>query len=253
MITQMRIQIWLNKMTYKVWPFALRGELFRMLYQNYPELHSQQPKPFAIGRVIQQGQSVHWELNVLNPRWLEVFTQYLVLGRPVGFEGEVQGRITLVQVMQQHTFEGLLTQPWPQQLELTFETTTAVSSGGMDWDRPVPALLWHGLSERWNLLAQQMQQELEAGAPMQTPPGLKDWVSSHLMCLNYKIRPSVMKLGGQNQLKGFVGKANYGFRGTMSSEVHQDYARWVNALAHYATFAGVGVKTVYGCGVVRLG
>jgi len=132
-------------------------------------------------------------------------------------------------------FDGALASPPPEVLELEFASPTTFRSGGHNLPLPVPVLVWRSLVQRWNRFSPiqlgEFQRVLEEGVRVQ----------------RYVLRTHHLNAGGHGEV-GFTGRVAFDLRGVRDPLVR----RAAGALAHFALYAGVGAKTVFGFGQARL-
>ncbi len=133
-------------------------------------------------------------------------------------------------------------EPLPE-VTLSFVTPTAFSFGDKPWGRmtvvlPIPALVFNNLARAWNALAppdfhvdrEALRAYLEDNAIVKRVHWLKT------MMLQFHKSPQV----------GFVGRVTFGLMGDDDRVKSQ-----INALADFAFYAGVGMKTSMGMGQCR--
>ncbi len=142
------------------------------------------------------------------------------------------------------TFEGLLAEARDSRIvPLRFQSLTAFSLGrepdvGPRCEiLPVPLLVFDSLLQRWNLCAPQ---------PLAERRAWREWVAEHVVVRQYQLKSEMWRFRKHVQI-GFVGDCSFEARGKSVDEVRQ-----LNALAAFAFYAGVGMKTTMGMGQCRL-
>lgn len=133
------------------------------------------------------------------------------------------------------TWQELWDLPPARTVGFVFCTPTTFRQGDLHLPLPVPALIFRGLWEVWNLYA---------------PKGIAlsvETLERGLALSSFGIR-SAYVFDGHAKIPGFVGQAAIRFvRGLGEEE-----ARALRALAGFAFFSGVGRKTTHGMGLVRV-
>ncbi|MBC7098300.1 CRISPR system precrRNA processing endoribonuclease RAMP protein Cas6 [Candidatus Bipolaricaulota bacterium] len=122
-----------------------------------------------------------------------------------------------------------------KEVELVFATPTAFRAGDLDLPLPVPRLVFSGLLRKWNAFSP---------LPLEIP---LEEVERKVALSQADLRTKGF-FDGRSHIVGFVGRARFrALRGSSPQLV-----RAMNALARFATFAGVGRKTTHGMGLVRV-
>ena len=130
-----------------------------------------------------------------------------------------------------------------RKISLQFASPTGFSFGQKDWGRhivvlPQPQLVFASLLRSWNLLAPP-----ELGFP---PDPLTAYLEEDVVVKRLTdIRTRMLSFGRSPQI-GFTGQVTFGLMRDDPSIVRQ-----LNALADFAFYAGVGMKTAMGMGQVR--
>ena len=101
---------------------------------------------------------------------------------------------------------------------------------------PDPVLVFDSLLRRWNRFAD---------APLADPNEWRQWLAEHVVVSAHRIRSESWQFRQHPQV-GFVGDCTYQVVGGSAAQVRQ-----LNALADFAFYAGVGMKTAMGMGQCR--
>ena len=130
-----------------------------------------------------------------------------------------------------------------REIELEFTSPTAFGFGQQEWGKkivvlPEPALVFGNLAKSWNDLA---PPSLQMGRN-----ALRAYVEQHVVVKRMEnVSTQMLRFSRWPQV-GFVGRIAYGLMG------NNDPARCqLNALADYAFYGGVGIKTTMGMGQVH--
>jgi CRISPR-associated endoribonuclease Cas6 len=142
------------------------------------------------------------------------------------------------------TWAQLVAEACPEpEIELEFTSPTAFGFGQQEWGKkivvlPEPTLVFGNLAKSWNDLAPPPLQ-LDRNA-------LRAYVEQHAVVKRMENVSTQMLRFSRSPQVGFVGRIAYGLMGD------NDPARCqLNALADYAFYAGVGIKTTMGMGQVH--
>lgn len=139
-------------------------------------------------------------------------------------------------------------------IALEFVTPTSFRSKGLDVPLPMPWLVFHSLSERW-----------QTCSPIPLPERVLDFVDQFLALTRYRLETAM--IGGKNASKrtGFVGQATFtimsdnpslkahdpGLHAALQAE-REVVLRAIMTLARFAFFSGVGRQTTTGMGMCAL-
>ncbi|CAG1011809.1 hypothetical protein ANRL4_04500 [Anaerolineae bacterium] len=150
----------------------------------------------------------------------------------------------------------LPTQPMPSpKITLNFASPTSFRSKGVDVPLPIPWLVFHSLTERW-----------QVSIPIPLPEGLLDFVEQFVALTRYQLETSM--IGGKNASKrvGFWGEATFSLMADNDSlkkhdpVLHQtlssrrpELLQALSALVRFAFFSGVGRQTTTGMGMCEAG
>ena len=127
--------------------------------------------------------------------------------------------------------------PTTRSVTLSFSSPTAFKrSRGEFTPLPQPELVFSSLLNRWN-----------AFAPFRLPDALYDLVHTDVVIQHADIQTQTLSFarGRKGTITGFTGKATYRFA------CDEEARRYLHALAAFAKYSGVGVKTSIGMGQVR--
>ncbi|MBZ0275580.1 MAG: CRISPR-associated endoribonuclease Cas6 [Anaerolineae bacterium] len=143
----------------------------------------------------------------------------------------------------QASFESLLETASPERktLRITFGSPTAFkSTRGYFVPLPQPELVFGSLLDRWNMFS-----------PVELPDSLYGVFHDAISVQSVEIASQDVLFGGGRwggRITGFTGHAVY-----IVEETNRDIRRGINALAAFAQFSGIGIKTTAGLGQVRVG
>lgn len=150
---------------------------------------------------------------------------------------------------------GLPTHPMPSpKITLDFASPTSFHSKGVDVPLPIPWLVFHSLTEHW-----------QVSIPIPLPESLLDFVEQFVVLTRYQLETSM--IGGKNASKriGFVGKTTFSLMADNDSLKKHDPALYqtlsssrpemlqaLSALVRFAFFSGVGRQTTTGMGMCKV-
>lgn len=120
---------------------------------------------------------------------------------------------------------------------MSFASPTSFKrTGGYFTPLPQPELVFSSLLDRWN-----------AFAPFRLPDTLYDLFHADIAILDVHIQTETLTFarGQKGTVPGFIGKVTYRFSRDKGQR------RYLQALASFAKYSGVGVKTTVGMGQVR--
>lgn len=239
---------------------ALHGFVFNILKRASPEFasnlhHLGEPKPFCLsplleGHELKGGYSYIPTSGVVTFK-LSLLTEELLTGAIAAFfnpmaEGEIlslsRKPVTVNSINMCPTdvdsftsFDKLLTEAHPETM-VTFEflTPTSFRGDGIQTLFPEPRLVFSSLLRRWNTYSDVKIPEEYA----ETFPSIK--------VANYNLRTELIHFSTY-KIIGFKGRVEY----ELPKDASEGFLRKANALADFASFSGVGVKTAMGMGQVR--
>lgn len=120
---------------------------------------------------------------------------------------------------------------------LDFLTPTSFKRGSFDYPLPEPRLIFRGLIRKWQIFSD-LKIDLD----------LREVVDNHIHIAGAWIRTRKMELSDRAKFTGFTGRV------VLYADVRKEAVlKWLNALAAFGEFAGVGRKTTMGFGAVRVG
>ncbi len=239
---------------------AAQGFFYRTLHRIHPffsetihDLHKWQPimpKPFTLSnllggrteqdlKVIQRGDTLYLRLTTLHPHLTHVVLHKVVkLWQREGMSIHDQHFWIQRTLIQRATYESLLMQAEDVDcIEFMFHAPTAFKlTSGRYLAEPAPDYIFNSLFNRWNAFAQE---------PL--PEALHDCIQSRLRIATQETRQHTLKFarGRKGIVPGFYGTVQIAVE-EKSSEVR----RMLDALAHFAPFSGVGIKSTIGMGQV---
>ncbi|GFP27363.1 CRISPR-associated endoribonuclease Cas6 [Candidatus Hakubella thermalkaliphila] len=120
------------------------------------------------------------------------------------------------------------------EITLCFQTPTTFRQGKINYVLPDPNLVFGSLLRKWN-----------AYAPKKIPQEIKNFIFERVGVSQYRLSSRLYDLG-DHSLIGFQGKCKYTVLGDQN-----EMTRYLNILADFAFFAGLGQKTTMGMGQVR--
>jgi CRISPR-associated endoribonuclease Cas6 len=218
---------------------GLRGFLYELLRGFDPSIHKAQHNPFSLG--LGGGEGQWWvRVSLLEESLYARLSPHLfgLLGQSIRL-GKQNYRVKAV-LQEGHPWAGVSTYPRHFQGEaassvgIQFASPTFFRRKGLAYPLPEPRLVFESLSLRWN-----------AFAPVKVPPEvLEAWERlsvSRLQGRTFAFTPNEDERG-----IGFVGRVVYYLPGASPAE-----AQWLQALARFAFYAGVGAKTSLGFGRAR--
>ena len=122
-----------------------------------------------------------------------------------------------------------------KEITLGFRSPTAFRSSGRNLVFPQPELVFGSLIARWNAYS-----EINPGDSLGD-----EWLSK-VVVSRHSLNTRLLDFGSYRQV-GFTGKCTFELKDSAAEEA----ARWMNALADFAFYAGVGAKTTMGMGQTR--
>lgn len=133
-----------------------------------------------------------------------------------------------------------------EEICLEFISPTGFRSNGKDIAEPVPALVFRGCWQKWNIFA---PQDLQMDADL--PRFVQECVSAR-MHEDFKLQRIIFVDGKRGGAVGFTGSVNFSIQKTrLDLQLAVGLAGWsaqIRALAMYAFFCGVGHHTTVGLG-----
>lgn len=142
----------------------------------------------------------------------------------------------------QASFENLLETASPERktLRMTFGSPTAFkSTRGYCVPLPQPELVFGSLLDRWNMFS-----------PVELPDSLYGIFHDAISVQSVDVASQELTFGGGKwggRVTGFTGRAVY-----IVQESDRDIRQAINALAAFAHYSGIGIKTTSGLGQVRV-
>jgi len=128
----------------------------------------------------------------------------------------------------------------PAYLDLVFASPTAFRSGGLLVPLPLPRLVFGSLWERWNALA-----------PVRLGDEVLAFAEHEVAISRHRLQTEAVPLSGGLQV-GFTGRCTYVAPGSRPARNGSDFAwRALHLLAAFGFYAGTGIKTTMGMGVMR--
>ncbi len=227
-------------------PRVAHGILFS-LFKGAPEvgrlLHEGVAKPFSISI------NSHFRypnrrtsrfaivFNLLDNALYPEISRYLFFPEENFFEvGSIKAELVRVKPLEVITYEEILeASPESRDVVLDFLSPTAFKRGSFDYPVPEPRLVFGGLLRKWNRFS-----------PVKIERGLVKNISKTLTVSGCWIRTKKVEIMDGAKFTGFTGRVFF-YADGKSEEL-----RALNALARFASFAGVGRKTTMGFGSVRL-
>lgn len=154
-------------------------------------------------------------------------------------------RVESVDTQSARYAELLTINPVPRRLTLRFDSPTGFKqthprqkSEGVPMPLPVPERVFSSLIDRWQLFSD---------VPLH--PDLRAWIRENVGVWQHRIQTRHIhaERANQGQYAGFVGQVTYEL-----VERTSPFAQQVEALARFATFSGVGIRTTTGMGQTQL-
>jgi CRISPR-associated endoribonuclease Cas6 len=251
-----RIPLWLGR--------AAQANFLQALASLHPDLSraihdAPGSKPFTSSNLLgarkqgemillQRGDILRLRYTTLHPQLTAIFYQGIV---PQWENGKISLHDQPLQVIDIHMSdegkEGSTQADYKQLLEnastqstitMSFSSPTSFKrTGGYFTPLPQPELVFSSLLDRWNSFA-----------PFRLPDSLYDLCHKDILILDANIQTETLTFarGHKGIVPGFIGKVTYRF----SCDVQE--RRYLQALADFARFSGVGVKTTVGMGQVQV-
>lgn len=127
------------------------------------------------------------------------------------------------------------------ELKVAFESPTTFRRGKRNLPLPVPALVFGGVMKKWRRHA---------------PPSLRDvfggWTldggAAPVLLKRHTLRTYMLLFGENRQRTGFSGEATF----QLLDEADARFGRLLQLLGAFAFYAGVGARTTWGMGQVRV-
>lgn len=161
----------------------------------------------------------------------------------------------------QTTLATLIDEAWrePKTLRLTFETPTAIKSKGLHRAFPAPSYIFKSLFSRWQTLT-------DATLPYVPSPAILETFLRYAVSVDaYQLHAERIEIK-RTLIPTFKGQVSYrvipptpqlrkkSHSSTNAAEVlahYDDLACWLNLLAAFGYYSGIGVKTAQGMGMMR--
>lgn len=241
----------------KVSGSVLRKVFLDSLEQVHPPLYDglmqvqHEPKPFTISRLHRLRRkndrtAYRWRITTLHLPLTTVTTNTLLsywMTEGLYLDENVLS-VCDVQIDEQvntwtgtASFEDLvLSAPSHKKLTLQFASPTAFKKTGNHWIvLPEPERIFGSLLQRWNMFS-----------PILLPDDLLGGLNEIMEIESYDLRTRSIQIEGGYTVKGFVGRATF--------QIHSDNAlliQYLNGLAQFAKYSGVGTRTAVGLGQVQ--
>lgn len=225
---------------------GLHGLLFTVLKQADPAgaawLHDHEsPKPFSMVPLFDaQGNLAGVRYATMNQRttellllaWQMVFNrqEILRLGRYQTFQ------VTYIESTAGPSFHELATLPLVWKMQLQFLSPTAFKQGPCSLPLPLPFNVFNGPFRVW-----------QAYVPAPLSEDWLEWCQQELFIMDHTIETATTAITQEERFTGFVGAVTF-----FAHAATDEHLRIWHALAHLATFCGVGHKTTMGMGAVEL-
>ena len=236
---------------------ALHGLFFNILKRNSMEiaskLHEQEElRPFSISPLLEghelkegycfvsPGRKVAFRLTMLNEEILgtAVSALFFVMAEDqILYLSKKPISIERIEVRDEEftSFSKLLKDALPHlKVTLEFVTPTSFRSDGAQSLFPDPRLVFSSLLRRWNAFSE-----------IKLP---QDYIEnfSSIRVSNYDLRTELVQFSRYKMI-GFKGRTEF----ELPKDSGESFQRAVNALADFAPYAGVGVKTTMGMGQAK--
>ncbi len=123
-----------------------------------------------------------------------------------------------------------------KRIELRFMSPTSFRRGKLDHPLPEPELIFKGLIRKWQRFSD-----------IKIDVDLREVIRERIAVAGAWIGTKRVNLSGFGWIGGFTGRVALSLE-----EKEEKVLKWLNALARFSEFAGVGRKTTMGFGAVRL-
>ncbi len=234
----------------------LHGLFFSLLTDELgEEIHSQgKVKPFSLNFLVeyegrlqplfttefQKADKIILEISFLDEALFPKFlSSYLLVDKELRL-----GKVKLRKLKKPHirereliSYTKLFEEALPsRRIELKFMSPTTFRRGSLDHPLPEPELIFKGLIRKWQRFS-----DLKIGVD------LREIIKEKIAVAGVWIGTRRVSLSSLGWIGGFTGRV------ALSVEERSEEAlKWLNALADFGEFAGVGRKTTMGFGAVKL-
>ncbi len=227
-------------------PTQLHGVFFSLLEEDLGnEMHKGRIKPFAL-----RFQSLMNKREDLDRFFLEVsllrddlfprFLSSLMLHKAQPYLGDLSIKYLKKPFIKEKdvmSYESIYEIAEPNNtLVMDFLTPTTFKRGDFDHPLPDPRLIFKGLIRKWQWFSD-----------FKIDIDLRDLVDNRIHLSGAWIRTRKVELSEKAKITGFRGRVVLFIDSGKEREL-----KWINALAKFGEFAGVGRKTTMGFGTVRM-
>ena len=149
------------------------------------------------------------------------------------------------------SYESLVHAPPCRRVGLHFLTPTAFKQGRGDLLFPLPRNVFARPFQVWQRFVPQFS---DAPERYLMPDDWLDWCASSVFATRHEIKTVKKNINRNKRFAGFVGKAWFSVqpqRDEPRAKTEQ-YSGYLNALAQFANFSGIGRKTTMGMGAVEV-
>lgn len=216
----------------------LHGALMEIVSPEWAEvMHSRKVRPYSQYVVFTEGRAL-WRLQTLTE---EAFDHILVplmkVSRISLRQRGMDVGLSRFRIGKQETFEQIEETYWASptkvhHVDMEFLTSASVKSQGQYAIFPEPQLVFVSLVNKWNLYS---------GGSAVEEDDLFMHLASQTDIAGYRLHMHPFSLEGR-RIRAFRGSVRYGFFKNEAA------ANLIATLAHFADYAGVGIKTALGMG-----
>ncbi len=226
-------------------PKYIHGLFFSLVDRKLGEkMHGGYVKPFALRfqRLMKTEEGLNrffLEVSFLQDELFPQFLSSLILGDRSAHIGELSIRYLKKPYIREEnvkSYRAIYEEAEPRDtIVLDFLTPTTFKKGDYDHPLPEPRLIFKGLIRKWQRFS-----DLRIGVD------LRETIERDIHLSGLWIKTRKVELSDRAKLTGFTGRVVL-FVDSGKEEV----LKWLNTLARFSEFAGVGRKTTMGFGAVR--
>lgn len=220
---------------------VMQGVLMEKTDPDWAEqMHQMEVRPYS-QYVVWQGGKALWRLQALTDEALErlILPMERISSIYVKQRGEEIG-LSSFQVVRETSFRAIEEAYWGtaekvHHIDMQFLTSASCKNQGGYAIFPMPHLIFKNLVKKWNTFSD--------GAVM-TEDHITDHLAMQMDITGYQLHMHPFSLEGR-RIRAFRGQVRYGLFKSDSA------GRLAATLAHFATFAGTGMKTSMGMGATE--
>jgi CRISPR-associated endoribonuclease Cas6 len=159
--------------------------------------------------------------------------------------GRIPATVAELFILNTTSFEQLSHSPPLRHVSLRFLTPTAFSQGHGTLALPLPRNVWQRPFDVWQSFAPEAYQ---------LPGDWLDWCDANVFVTRHDIRTAAYHVNRAKRFYGFTGSVTFSVRARRDADpqIVAIYSQTLHALARFANFSHVGMKTTMGMGAVEL-